>query len=176
MTNAKTTAKTGARFAPAESGAPVKGVLVLGVGNILLSDEGAGVRAAEVIGRLDLGSDVEVLDGATAGADLAFMIAGRRKVIVIDAAQYDAAPGTVLRFGLADIEAGRAARMSLHELGVVDAVAIAGHLGEAPGEVVFFGIVPKTFEWGLELSAEVERAIPKVIDAVLAELRRPKAA
>ena len=72
-------------------------MLVLGVGNILLRDEGIGVRVVEAMQKLDLPPEVELFDGATAGMDLLNVLADRRKVIVIDAIEGDYEPGTVLR-------------------------------------------------------------------------------
>jgi len=151
-------------------------ILVLGIGNILLKDEGAGVHAVRDLtaraerGRLALPDDVELCDGGTFGIDLLDTIANRRKVIVIDAVRADAAPGTVLRFTAADLAQREEADLSLHQVGLFETLAMARQLGCAPEEVVIFGIVPATLESGLELSPEVAAVVPKVVELVLAEL------
>lgn len=145
--------------------------LVLGIGNILLRDEGVGVRVIEAMRRLPLGEDIECIDGGTSGADLVDELADRPKVIVIDAAKGDAAPGTVFRFGADDLMQGADHALSLHEFGLLETLMAARHLGCAPREVVIFGVQPKEVHAGLELSSEVAGVLPKVIELVLAEAR-----
>lgn len=153
--------------AQADKRAPV---LVLGVGNILLRDEGLGVRAAEALGRMALPEGVEVVDGATAGADLIDIISEREKVVVIDAVQAQVAPGTVMRFTGEDFAAREVVEMSLHQVGFVEALHMAGLLGCAPGEVVVYGVRPEVVEWGLELSNAVKDAVDRVVGLVASEL------
>ena len=165
-------------------------VLILGVGNILLGDEGVGVHVVKTIearvaaGDLALPEGVEVCDGGTLGLDLVDLMENRRKVVVVDAMEADAAPATVLRFtaedlarfrqGEAPLRRGEARReavdLSLHQVGLFEALAMARQLGCAPEEVVIFGIVPKDMSPGLELSAEVAAVVPEVIRMVLAEI------
>ena len=78
-------------------------ILVLGIGNILLRDEGVGVRVIERMLKMRLPDNVELVDGGTAGADLLDVLAERKKVIVIDAVQADCEPGTVLKFTADDL-------------------------------------------------------------------------
>ena len=143
--------------------------LVLGIGNILLRDEGVGVRVVEAMRRLALGQDIDYIDGGTSGADLLDEVADRPKVIVVDAAKADAAPGTVFRFGVDDLMQGGEHALSLHEFGLLETLMAAKHLGCAPREVVIFGVQPKEVHAGLELSREVAGVLPKVIELVLGE-------
>jgi hydrogenase maturation protease len=145
--------------------------LILGIGNILLGDEGVGVRAVEALARRELPAGVEAVDGGTGGADLVEVIADRTRLIVIDAVAAGAEPGTVFRFTPGDLTSGTRPALSLHEFGLLETLAMAERLGCAPGEVVIFGVQPKTVAPGLELSPEVAAAVPAVIDQVLAELR-----
>jgi hydrogenase maturation protease len=152
-------------------------ILILGIGNILLKDEGIGVHVIQAMadqvakGTLSLSEDVELVDGGTFGIDLLDTLANRRKVIVIDAVQADAAPGTVFRFTAADLARRETADLSLHQVGLCETLAMARQLGCAPEEVVIFGIVPATLESGLELSPQVAAVVPKVVELVLAELK-----
>jgi hydrogenase maturation protease len=145
--------------------------LILGIGNILMRDEGVGVRAIEAMARLAVPEGVEILDGGTAGLDLVDAIANRRKVIVIDAAELDAEPGTVLRFSAKHILDDTRPAISMHEFGLVETLRTAKHLGCAPHDVVVIGVQPETVSVGLELSDPVKAALPAVIDLVLAEAR-----
>ena len=152
-------------------------VLVLGVGNLLLKDEGVGVHVVQAIeaqvaaGDLALPESVEVGDGGTLGLDLVDLVENRRKVIVVDAVEADAAPATILRFTAEDLVRRQASDLSLHQVGLFEALAMARQLGCAPDVVVIFGIVPKDMSPGLELSAEVAAVVPEVIRRVLAEIR-----
>jgi hydrogenase maturation protease len=160
-------------------------ILILGIGNILLKDEGVGVHVIQAMadqvarGTLSLSEDIELVDGGTFGIDLLDTLAGRRKVIVVDAVQVTAAEtagpsetpaGAILRFTDANLQQRQAADLSLHQIGLFETLTMARQLGCAVGEVVILGIVPKTLESGLELSPEVAAAVPKIIELVLAEI------
>ncbi len=145
--------------------------LVLGLGNLLLRDEGVGVRVVQALERTRLPPGVEVVDGATAGLTLVDTLVGRRKVIVIDAFAGHHPPGTVSRLLPADLAPCPARGVSLHEVGFLEALAATRHLGAAPEEVVIFGVQPQNVACGLELSAEVAQCVPEVVELVLAEVR-----
>jgi len=144
---------------------------VLGVGNILLRDDGVGVRVVEALQTMELPSTVEVFDGATAGADLLDVLADRRKVIVIDAVQAEGPPGMVFRFSPAELEPQQQAALSLHQVGFLEALRMTRLIGCAPEQVVVFGVRPKEVGCGLDLSKEVSEAVPEVVELVLSELR-----
>ncbi len=143
--------------------------LILGVGNILLRDEGAGVRAVEALWEERLPVGVEALDGGTLGIDLVDMIAGRRRLIVIDTVRAGERPGTVYRLTVDDLLHPDVPNLSLHQTGLLEALQMARHLGGAPEEVLIFGIEPQSIHYGLELSEVVEAALPRVVEMVLAE-------
>jgi len=147
-------------------------VLVLGIGNILLRDEGVGVRVIEQMQKMRLPDDVELVDGGTAGTDLMGVLAERQKVIVIDAVRADCQPGTVLRFTADDLVRPEGVGMSLHELGLGEALTMTRQLGCEPKDVVVFGIKPKDIECGLELSEEIAASVPRVVELVLAEIAK----
>ena len=144
--------------------------LVLGVGNILLRDEGVGVRVVQAMEELELPPGVELLDGGTAGADLLDELADRRKVIVIDAMAGDDPPGTVVRMTPEDLVPQLNRGLSLHDLGLLETLVLARQAGAAPDEVVIIGVKPYSIEPGLELTPETARLVPKIIELVMAEL------
>ena len=146
--------------------------LVLGIGNVLLRDEGVGVHVVKALEETELPSGVETLDGGTSGANLVDWIAGRDKVIVVDATEADGRPGTVYRFTVDDLVRKTASMGSLHEFGFLETYLMARQLGCAPREVVIFGVQPAEVEFGLELSPRVRAQLPRVIDLVLEETRR----
>jgi hydrogenase maturation protease len=147
-------------------------LLVLGVGNILLRDEGVGVRVVEAMEQVELPPEVELFDGATAGLDLLDAIADRQKVIIVDAIDGDSEPGTVIRLTLDDLAARMEPRVSLHEIGVLETLAVARQLGIAPDEVVVIGVRPKDVSSGLSLSPQIAGLVPEIVKSVLAELQR----
>ncbi len=144
--------------------------LVLGVGNILLSDEGVGVRIVEAMKGRELSDNVELFDGGTASVDLLDSLANRDKVIIIDAVKGGNKPGTLYRFTPDDIAIQRQAFTSLHQVGLLETLTMAEYLNCTPREVIIFGIEPKKVSWGLELSPEVTGVVPRVIELVLSEL------
>jgi hydrogenase maturation protease len=145
-------------------------VLILGIGNILLRDEGVGVHVVKALADHALPAEVELVDGGTAGADLVDLLADRRKVIVIDAIEAGVAPGTILRLTPADLLPDQDEMISLHQLGLVQSLYMAEQLACSPQEVVIIAVQPETICPGLELSDDVQATLPRAIRAVLAEL------
>jgi len=139
---------------------------------MLLRDEGVGVHVVEALRNVALGRDVELIDGGTAGADLVDLIAGRRKVVVVDAIDAGAKPGTFFRLRPGDLLPAEGEMISLHQLGLVESLGMAAQLGCGPEEVVILGIQPRAIGPGLELSEELAAAVPTAVRAVLAELPR----
>ena len=126
-------------------------VLVLGIGNVLLGDDGAGVEAAGRLAAMQI-PGVDVLDGGTIGFMLMPYLAGRRAVLVLDAVSGDrGTPGDVVVIGDSAVRRGHGIRLTAHDIGLVDALAAAELTGCAPQQVSLVGIVPAstTEHWGL---------------------------
>lgn len=128
------------------------------------------MRVVEAIQRMNLPGNVDLADGGTAGLDLLDVLANRRKVIVVDAVRVGSKPGTILSFSANDLTPQGPASVSLHQVGLLEALMMARHLGCAPQQVVILGIEPKEISYGLNLSAEVAAKVPGVIKLVLAEI------
>ena len=150
----------------------VRPILVLGIGNLLLRDEGVGVHVAQALNGTHacLPPEVDVVDGATAGFGLVEILAGRRKVIVIDAVRAPAEAGSIVRLTIDDLVAADTAPLSLHEAGLLEALAAARRLGIAPQEIVILGVRPDIVDYGLELSPMVAALVPRIVELVLEEL------
>ncbi|MBI5287228.1 MAG: HyaD/HybD family hydrogenase maturation endopeptidase [Deltaproteobacteria bacterium] len=150
----------------------MKKVLILGIGNILLGDEGIGVHAIHALEKELLSEDAELLDGGTLGFDLIPHIIEIEKLIVIDAVKTEGRPGDVFKFKLEDVEVSKKPNFSLHEIGLLEAIEMMKKMGYIPPDTTIIGIVPK--DWGgynLSLSPELEERIPYVVQLVKEELR-----
>jgi len=147
-------------------------VLVLGIGNVLLTDEGIGVRALnELQRRYSFSDNVELMDGGTAGIELLRHIRNRKHLIIIDAMLFDQEPGTVTRVEGKDVPAAFLTRISPHQLGLSDLLAAAMLTDELPENLVLFGVEPENLDIGLDLTDTVEASLDKLIGAVIDELR-----
>jgi hydrogenase maturation protease len=144
-------------------------ILILGIGNILLKDEGIGVHVVGAMQKMQLPEDVEICDGGTGGADLLDIIANRRKLIVIDTVDADVEPGTVLKMGANDLANENKESISLHEFGLVETLFAAAQLKCSPQEVVIFGVKPLEIDYGTEPTALLGGLIPRLINLALAE-------
>ena len=145
-------------------------ILILGIGNMLLKDEGVGVHVVRKMKDLPLPDNVEVLDGGTAGFDLVDFIADRKKVIVIDAINAGEKPGTIYFLTEENLDIKPKAIMSFHEIDFLDAIQMSETMGNRPGEIVVIGIEPKDMSDGTELSPEIEEKIPDIIKIVMQEI------
>lgn len=148
----------------------VQDILILGIGNILLKDEGVGVHVVNKLKEMPLPDNVEVLDGGTAGLDLTDFIANRKKVIVIDAVKAGEKPGTIYHLTEKNLNIKPKAIMSFHEIDFLDALHMSEVMGDKPKETVVIGIEPKDMSDGIELSSEIEERIPRIIEVVMKEL------
>src|SRR4030042_3147232 len=150
-----------------------KPILILGIGNILLKDEGLGVHVVQRMKDIALPPDVEVMDGGTMGIDLLYYIEGRKKVIVIDVVNADGTPGTLYRFTDKDLEDKKGMLFSAHDIDFSDVLKTAQLFGNKPEEVVFIGIKPEEISEGIGLSPCIEERIPKIIELVMKEIGNP---
>lgn len=146
-------------------------ILVLGLGNILLQDEGAGVRLVERLAkRYELPSEVEVLDGGTSGMELIHTIADRDALVVCDAVRSDAPPGTVMRIAGEKLPAFFGTKLSPHQLGLSDMLATLTLLERVPPSVSLIGIVPQDLDLGLELSPRIASALDEALALLVSEI------
>jgi hydrogenase maturation protease len=127
--------------------------VVLGVGNLLLTDDGVGIHAIRALEQIqDLPEGVELVDGGTAGLNLLCYLEGADRLIIIDAIQSSDPPGTIRRIAGAAVPAYMAMKISPHEITLPDLLASARLCDLYPGEVVVWGIKPESLDIGIELS------------------------
>jgi hydrogenase maturation protease len=145
-------------------------IAVLGLGNLMRTDDGVGVHAiGKLLASNLLPPGVEVIEGGTLGLDLLPRIEGVSHLLAIDAVDFGAPPGALSRFAgaeLATLPAGK----SIHLLGFSDLVAALRLLGRAPREVVLLGVQPESTDWGVTLSHRVAAVLDDLLAAALAEI------
>lgn len=153
---------------------PKKPVLILGVGNLLLQDEGVGVHVVRELMKLDLPEDVEVIDGGTAGFDLVAIVDGRERIIVIDAVLSETdPPATIYRMFPENLQPTFRGKTSIHQFEFLDVLGMTRLTGKLP-DTVIFGVVPREYEkFGMELTPEVKAVVPRLVELVLEEMRNP---
>ena len=146
-------------------------VMVLGVGNILLKDEGVGPKTIDRLrAEYSFPENVELVDGGTAGLDLLPVVEGFDLIIIVDTVKAGAEPGAIFRFTPDDIEVKVPYKTSLHQIGMVEVFAIAEALGKKMKGIII-GIQPEDMSaWGLDLTPTIEAKIPELMGLVLKEL------
>jgi len=147
---------------------PKKDVIVIGLGNMLLSDEGIGVH---LVRRLSKQQDkfplTDFIDAGLAGMSLLHLIANRKRAVIIDCAQMGAEPGTIRRFASDEVQSVKQlSHYSLHEADILQVINLSKQLGECPGEIVFLGIQPEMLNPGQNLS----KTLSDRLDAYIADI------
>lgn len=146
-------------------------VLVLGLGNVLCGDDGAGVVAVHKLRRgWKMPPDVRVVDGGTLGLDLLALVAASDAVIIVDAVRATAPAGTLVRLAGDEVAPAVYERLSPHQIGVADLIAGAALCDSYPGDVVIVGVVPATTDVQLGCTPEVSANLDALVDSVLGEL------
>ena len=147
-------------------------ILVLGVGNILLSGEGIGVRVIEALEqRYVMPEGVEVLDGGTAGMELLEAMANRTHLIIVDAiVSRKSEPGALLILRDEEVPVLFNNKISPHQLGLSDVLSALRFTGEFPDKITLVGVIPHSLEPNIGLTPTVEASLEPAVQAVLAAL------
>lgn len=145
---------------------------VLGLGNILLKDEGVGVRVVEAIReRYTCSPGVEIIDGGTLGLDLLPLIEGKERILIIDAVDFGKEPGYVSVLNDDQIPAVLAAKLSVHSIGLSDVLFAAKLLDMTPPKLRLIGIQPQSLEVGLDMSECISDKMEHLIDLTMQTLK-----
>lgn len=145
--------------------------LILGIGNLLLCDEGVGVHVARALQREELPENVVILEVGTAFLDALPEIEQADRIIIVDAMQADHAPGTIYRVPFDDCVKPECIA-SLHGFDLSRVIYLAGR--ETPPEAVVIGVEPARIDWGTELSPKILEMVPSIIEAVKMEIAKEK--
>ena len=148
------------------------GVLVLGLGNVLLGDDGLGAAALVRLERdWRIPEGVRLEDGGTLGLSLLGLLSDAEQVIIVDAVRTDDPPGSLVHIDGADVIDAVRDRLSVHQVGVADLLDAARLIGCYPAGVTLLGLVPETIDLAVERSDAVERRIDDLVEAIIGELK-----
>ncbi|MGE5471932.1 MAG: HyaD/HybD family hydrogenase maturation endopeptidase [Bacteroidota bacterium] len=147
-------------------------VVVLGIGNILLSDEGIGVRVVERLERdYRLPPEIEIIDGGTCGMEMLEQLEDLDALIVVDCVRCNQPPATPVLLKDEDVPVFFKTKLSPHQVSLSDVLASLEFTDRAPKKTVIVGIQPVSMETGMELTPEVAARLPELLEMTLAELR-----
>ena len=160
-----------------DSGGTSRRILVAGIGNRLIADDGFGPRVVDLLSERELPDVVEVRDFGTAGMTIATDLSDYDSVIFVDSMDHDGEPGSLTKSRLV-VEGGvedvaELARLTLHEAGLEGLLRFSKSIGTLPDDVFFVGCKPKTLGPSLELSPEVEAALERavaIVDEILEKI------
>jgi hydrogenase maturation protease len=146
-------------------------VLVLGVGNVLMADDGVGVHVVRELGAGQPSMrGVRIVDGGTLGLDLLPMVTDAAALVLVDAVDMAAEPGTVRVLRGAELSDSVGTHISPHQVSVHDLLAVGRLTGGLPDRVAMVAIQPAVIDAGLELTPRCAAAVPLAVAAVRAEL------
>lgn len=150
----------------------MKRIMVVGIGNLIMQDDGAGVHVIDCLSLMGIPEQVELIDGGTYSYDLVDLFCQGDIIIVIDAMQAGGEPGTIYRAPLEQLGLQFNSDMtSVHDLGFVQAARHVNMLGHYP-EILVYGIEPKTLGLGLALSPEIAGKVPRVAELIKDDIVR----
>jgi hydrogenase maturation protease len=145
-------------------------VVIIGVGNLLLMDEGIGVHVINELEKQKLPQNAGVYDGGTGGFKLIDLMHGARMIIFIDAVETGKAPGTITTFNPEDVRSiYREKKYSLHDTDLMEVIKMS-ELLDNPPEIEIVGIQPKAINYGTTLSQELADSMPDIINTVLGKI------
>ncbi|BCO11159.1 Hydrogenase maturation protease [Citrifermentans bremense] len=157
----------------AQRGKCMPRVLVLGIGNTIMSDDGVGAKVVQELQReYRFPAGVDVVDGGTLGLALLPLLEGKSHVIMVDAVETGKQPGFCVRLVGEELPSALDTKLSPHQLGLKDLLGAAQLMGRTLPELVLVGVQPKSLALGSELSAEVNLQVETMKGAVLKELER----
>jgi hydrogenase maturation protease len=146
--------------------------VVLGIGNTILSDEAAGVRAVEALEQAwQMPDNVLVIDGGTSGMEMIEDLSKLDFLLVIDVVVTGAAPGTLVKIAGDEIPVFFRDKLSPHQIGLPDVLASLELLDAIPKEIVVLGVEPISLELGMDMTPTVAATVPELVRRAVAELR-----
>jgi hydrogenase maturation protease len=148
--------------------------VVIGVGNVLLSDEGVGIHTVRQLKKRDISKLMRIHEVGTSSFELLNIIEGNSRVIIVDAVKMDEKPGTVKNIDLVieDDISLLPQFTSLHQLDLISTLKMAKGVIDLPKKIVLIGIEPSSLKAGIELSKPIKAAVPKIISEILKTIEK----
>jgi len=147
-------------------------ILVLGLGNSIMTDDGFGVKVVNTLSsRYHFHGKISLIDGGTLGLDLLPHLEEVESLLIVDALDMRDKPGSIFRLEGEEVPRAFASKLSVHQMGLQDLLAVAELQGHVPTRLVVWGVQPESIEMGTELTATVESAVEPVVQKVLEELQ-----
>lgn len=154
---------------------PPQKVLILGVGNLLLKDDGFGVHFINSLREIDFPPNISVLEAGTVSHQLIPLLHEIDHLIVVDVVEAGDTPGSLFRFSPDEMKFPAEQKVSLHQISLIDVLNMAEMTGGKP-KTIIIGVQPKdVISWSVELSDELKAVIPRVKDLVFEELNKIRA-
>ncbi|MBF0467634.1 MAG: HyaD/HybD family hydrogenase maturation endopeptidase [Desulfamplus sp.] len=148
----------------------MKKLLVLGVGNILMMDEGIGVHAVHELLKDDWPEEMDLIDGGTFTQDIFYLFVEYEKILVLDVVRGGKEPGTIYRLTENDLRQNQKQTLSLHDIDLLDSLSMTRMAGKTPALHVL-GIEPETINWNMELTPTLARLFPDYVELARQEIR-----
>lgn len=150
----------------------MKKLLVLGVGNTLMMDEGIGVHTVhELLKENWPDEEMDLIDGGTFTQDIFYLFVEYEKILVLDIVRGGQKPGTIYRLSEDDLRQNQKQTLSLHDIDLLDSLSMAKMAGNTP-ELHVLGIEPETINWSMELTPTLARLFPHYVELARQEIRR----
>lgn len=147
----------------------INNTVIIGIGNILLQDDGVGVHVIKQLENEKLPSTIELVDGGTSTLDTLGFFLDYEKVIVIDCLRAGLKPGTIYKIKPEDIKNYKKENLSIHDVQILDVARMANMMNKYP-EVVIFGVEPEKIAVDLEMTQTIVSKIPEIISNIKKEL------
>ena len=149
----------------------MKKLLVLGVGNILLTDEGIGVHAIHELRKETWPDDVDFIDGGTFTQDIFYLFQDYATILVLDIVKGGNVPGTIYRLVESDLRKDESQTLSLHDIDLLDSLNMTKLMGYTP-ELHILGIEPENLSWSMEMSPTFKKLFPDFLKIARQEIQR----
>jgi hydrogenase maturation protease len=151
----------------------MKRIVLIGLGNPLMSDEGIGIRVVQELLRTgNVSQNVDALDLGTGGLRVLYECCGYDKAIFVDCGFMNRTPGSLVKFTPAEVHTVKVMpRQSLHEGDLFETLELAKRLGQCPEEIVIFAVEPATVALGDTLSEVLEKRLGSYVEAIAEELK-----
>jgi hydrogenase maturation protease len=146
-------------------------ILLLGLGNTLLKDDGIGVHAIQALKEgYDFRPQIEMIDGGTLGLDLLHLLENRDKILFIDAVDFGKAPGLIGELEDEDISSAFQTKLSVHHIGLPDLLLAAKWMDIKPAKICLIGMQPEQMDMGLEMTESVSGKIGDLVNQIIRKL------